>query len=293
MQVNEFSWEAGEIYGEYFNSDIAEFKRTVSVVRVRQAACCESRVVARQGTLLAWFAPDGGSSIEQTHLSRYFEHSQLDCLALSGDGELLALGCGHQVQYVKFNDGRFLPTGKRAGIAGSSSAMQTLSFIDKERCLGISQRSLLLFELGVCLSQRELPGGPVCLQGERVLVAERGVIRLHNALDWEKLQEWSATSVRTVAMSGGGQVAWIDHEGLRLGQFCGRLEAGPNLPSWDQPRLGFAGERLFLSDGSGRVWNLRPQDTDWQLWPGPFLGISNPWWFDQTPDGFRSYRDVP
>ena len=133
MQVSEFVWEPEEIYGEYFNSDIAEFKRTVTVVRVRQAARAGQRVVARQAVTLALFSSAGGAPLECTPVRRFFEHYQIDCMAFSRDGELLALGCGHQVQYVKFNGDRFLPTGRLAGDPVTGTSMRALCIVDGER----------------------------------------------------------------------------------------------------------------------------------------------------------------
>lgn len=291
MQVREFIWEPEEVYGEYFNSDIAEFKRTVSVIRVRAAAGCGRRVVAQQGLTLALYGAEGGKPLKCTPLSRFLDHYKLDSVAFSDDGELLALADGHQVQYVKFTESDFLPTGRLAGERVAEATMHSLCFIDPERCLGVSDRAVLLYERGVCLSQRALPEGPLSLQRDRVLVADRGVLRVHRAVDWEPLDEWPVGPVRALALSAGGRVAWIEDNGFHLREDSQELEVPRRPPGWEKLRLEFAGERLFLRDATGKAWNWRPQAPLWQEWSGPFLGTSGSWWFDLAPDGFRSFCD--
>ncbi|MFN8613763.1 MAG: hypothetical protein U0931_39880 [Vulcanimicrobiota bacterium] len=292
MRVREFFWESEIVYGEYFNSDIAEFKRTRSEVRVRQAVRGAQRAVARQGLTLGLFGGDGGALLDKTPTHRFFEDYRFDQMALSPDEQLLAVGAGHQVQYVKLEGNRFMPTGRLGGEKNVEARMSELCFLDNERCLAISDRARLLFERGNCLSSHPLDGSRIRLAGPWALEASAGVVRLYRAAEWELVEEWPVSNARVLALSPSGSAAWVEDNGFHVRQGGVELEVGRLPPSPLPADLVFGGRRLFLREGESKVWQWRPEHPVWRDWDGgQFLGGCGDWWLAQSEAGFQSFCD--
>lgn len=292
MSACQFLWENEVVYGEYFNSDIAEFKRTRSELRVRQCVRCLHRVVARQGLTLGLFSGSGGALLDKTPTHRFFENYRFDQMALSPSGEMLAVAAGHQVQFVKLEGNRFMPTGRLAGDAKEQSSLLELSFFDEEHCLAVSARACMVFERGNCLSVRPLEQTLVRPAGTLALEARPACMGLYRTAGWELLDEWPVQNVRALALSSRGRCAWIDDRGFHLRQDGVDLEAEPKPPTPNPVELHFGGQRLFMREGESKVWQWRPEAPRWQEWKqGEFIGTSDQWWMAVTPDGFASYCD--
>lgn len=292
MSACEFQWENEVVYGEYFNSDIAEFKRTRSELRVRQCVRCQQRAVARQGQTLGLFAGSGGGLLDKTPTHRFFENYRFDQMALSPSGEMLAVAAGHQVQFVKLEGNRFMPTGRLAGKAKEEATMLELSFFDEEHCLAVSSCARMVFERGNCLSLEPLQDTLLRPAGALALEAGSGCMRLYRVAEWELLDEWPVEKVRALALSPSGRCAWIEEDGFHLRQDGVNLQADGLPPTMKPDELSFGGARLFLREGENKVWQWRPEAPRWQEWKqGEFLGTSNQWWMALIPDGFVSYSD--
>ncbi|MBS2036887.1 hypothetical protein JST97_17985 [bacterium] len=293
MVICDYVWETDVVYGEYFNSDIAEFKRTRSEVPVRQAVRCRERALARQGITLGLFKGDGGGLLDKTRINRFFEDYQFDQMAFSPDGQLVAVGAGHQLQYIKVHENRFMPTGRLGGSPAKEARMLDLAFLDNEYCMAVSNQARMLFERGNCLSAQPLEGARVVLAGPLALQATADRMGLYRAAEWELLDEWPVCNVRALTLSASGRAAWVEDHGFHLRHNAADLEVPRKPPTSTPQELSCAGEHVFLRESETRVWHWRPGQPVWREWTeGQLIGTSADWWLVQTRDGFRSYSSA-